>query len=127
MRRISAWMAMIGALSCTTTAKPEDVPGRYELRGSTIKDVLELSADGGFIHTAFGPNGARLLNERGKWEWEERPPEPNKTIVDVFGLTTVVPGMEAAGLWPATIEKNCGTIRLIVNRDIQLYYEKIAP
>ncbi len=91
---------------------------------SASVEVLELNRTGDFHHTVLSPKGT-LLDERGRWEWESEPPEEGTDILSIEGYSTMVPGMEGYGLWPATIEKYRGKVRLSVNRDLGLYYYKI--
>jgi len=119
--RLVAFMCHIAIAGCYAAGAREDAPGLYEMHGSAITDRLELDPNGEFRHDVRTFNG-EVLHETGKWEWEEENRE--KSLVSMNGYTTMVPGMESFGLWPATIEKRCGTVRLVVSRDLGVFYYK---
>ena len=51
-------------------------------------------------------------------------PEGSGAIISINGYTTLIPGMEGYGLWPAEIERYRGRVRLVANRDLGLFYYK---
>lgn len=124
MRPGAALLLIAASVSCVTRASRDDASGIYRMNYSAWSDVLELHPNGEFHHTVESSNG-QLLDERGRWEWEWRPPEEGVDIVRIEGYSHRVPGMEADGLWPATIERYCGKVRLAVNRDLGIYYYKV--
>ena len=86
-------------------------------------ETLVLNPDGYFRHTVRS-NAKVLVDEPGHWEWDKEMSDEDHDIVDIDGFTNVGPDTRAFGIWPATVEKYRGRVRLVVNRDLGLYLYK---
>ena len=121
--KTSVLLAAIFIAACVTKASKDDAPGAYDLQTAQGAEALVLEADGRFHHLARSPKKL-ILDEKGRWEWEQEAPEGSGEIISINGYTTLIPGMEGYGLWPAVIERYRGRVRLVVNRDLGLFYYK---
>ena len=125
-QRTTVQLLAVVLVSCSGRASPSEAPGTYRMTHAGRTDTIEICPDGTFSHRVVSQAGV-LLAERGLWEWDLAPPPlRNVDLISFTQFSTMVAGMEGHGIWPATVDKYFGRIRLTLNEDRDLYYDKVT-
>jgi hypothetical protein len=117
-------VALAFLVSCSSEIKKPQLMGEYRIHGSIVDDRVTLRQDGSYIH-AVAITGRPDVVEYGHWELETLRPDGDLRITFYDFAFYVEHGLHSGrGLWPAFVSKRWGKIRLDVNEDLGLYYEK---
>lgn len=110
------------AMSCAgDPVRPDDLVGVYAINLGTSPDAIVLHADGTYSHSYMA--GTEATTQRGRWQLEVIDSEPLVTFHDfVFGREGF--GSGAPALWPVSPQRERGRLRLPLDRDRGLWYDK---
>ena len=115
------FIACLFFIGCTRLG-PSILVGDYAANHQKGEDVIYVNPDGTYIHRFKGPDG-KQMEQSGKWEYEQFQGDPLLTFYDFVHWSD---GPTASkGIWPAAITRSFGRIRLVLDRDSDLYYAKV--
>jgi hypothetical protein len=108
-------------VGCSSHIDKDDLAGRYILNTGPGKDTLELKGDWTYFHT-YEADGKSEVSKADQWELE-----------DIEGAKTVtlhnfepLPGepTKGRGFYLLSVRRSFGSIHLMTDADLNLYYEK---
>jgi len=118
---IVAFLALLNLLACGEKLDSRSVAGEYVANHNFGRDVIVVRDDGTYVHTFVASNGSRQ-KESGRWELDR---DPQGDMISFSGFTPSWDGRtRIPGIWPARMETSFGRIRLRVNDDLDLYYQR---
>jgi hypothetical protein len=128
MLRSFGTIALLVAAFCTSCGRklePADLIGRYVSNRGAATDVVELRADGTYVHT-FGIPGKPPFVNTNRWEFQYRKGEPRLTFWEFVFKSTKGP-IGGPAIWDVEIERSRGRLRLCISPDLDHYYVKEHP
>jgi hypothetical protein len=99
--------------------------GTYVLNRGEASDVIEVRADGTYLHSSKAAGGVTQTRQD-RWYLEPLDGEQRITF-EGFVFTLPGYGIEKPGFWNVAIERVAGSIRLGVDDDVGIWYQKQPP
>ena len=99
--------------------------GTYVLNRGEASDVIEVRADGTYVHS-YKTTGGVTHTSQDRWYLD---PLDGEQRITFEGFVFALPGRGSGGRnsWDVAIERVAGSIRLGVDEDLGLWYQKQPP
>src|ERR1035437_7860 len=120
-------LAIIAFLSafcgCSRTVNENEISGRFEVNQNHSTDEIDVLPSGSYRYFFKNDSGIEIRNAGG-WALEYESGVP-RLVFSRFIFGTPLYRGRPAGIWSVEIERSWrGKIRLCLNEDLGLYYEK---
>jgi hypothetical protein len=120
-------LALVGQLTACRKPNAQDLVGNWEVAYANSKLKLKLNQDGTFEQTLEQKDKTAVLRRTGKWEMADLEGESvvlNGALI-VRDDKGTLESADSTGAWIIHIDWGFGRIRLPVNEDLNLYFDKI--
>jgi hypothetical protein len=123
---ILIWLIFIGQITGCRKPTAQDMLGNWQVDFAKSSLKLKLNADGTFEETFENKENTHVVRRVGKWEMTEL--EGQSLVLNgplVVRDNGTVESYDSNGAWILHVDKAFGHIRMPVNEDLNLYFDKV--